>query len=90
MKDYPNKSFENVIPNAKALKNWLIFEKFQFFSLKLRLFRDIDYMETQNNAENLAAVCKSCGQRIQTREKSVNSVVSTIQSIPLNSYYALD
>ena len=32
MKDYPNKSFEYVIPNAKALKKWLIFEKFHFFT----------------------------------------------------------
>ena len=39
MKSYPDQFFEYVIPNTKALKNWLIFEHFHFFTLKFRLLR---------------------------------------------------
>ena len=54
MKSYPNKSVAYVILNKRALKNWLILENFQFFfHWNFFIFRDIDYVETQKNAEHL-------------------------------------
>ena len=42
-----------VIPNTKAFKIWLKFENFHFFT-EISPFWDMDYFETQKNAEDLA------------------------------------
>ena len=49
----PNKSFEFYNPNTKAFKNLLIFENFQFFSLKFHTFSDMDEVETHKKCRNL-------------------------------------
>ena len=54
MKNYQDKSFEYVIPNTKALKNWLIFEHFHFFFHWNFAFWDIDYFITLKNAKESA------------------------------------
>ena len=46
MKSYPNSSFESVIPNTRAKKIWLKFERF-FFTENSRIFEDTDWVKTK-------------------------------------------
>ena len=47
MKSYPNSLLESFIPNTKAKKIWLKFEKFNFFNEKSRTFEDTDNVKNK-------------------------------------------
>ena len=48
MKNFPNSSFESVIPNTRAKKNWLNFARFNFYTENSQIFEDINYFKNKD------------------------------------------